>query len=262
MADKAASVDAGSNYNRKMMNWRFTGQKSEKDVTGEDGNVTHVTEYDRGILAPGQGIVVELIVPVQKEASDLLSEDLLTTAGYGYKPGTFTGYTPATSDNDGSTRGLVSDTRDVNLDGKTSQSMVMMQLKALEFTGDQNLSNTKTVTTDLEALANYATNGAAGVPEGTTYEYYASAVNPEADESKARNFNNIALYDILPFESDYKIWSGDNGEPTERGSQWSGWLKDLDSIQVVRFSAADTTLGKDGQKLVDGTDMNLSLIHI
>ena len=62
--------------------------------------------------------------------------------------------------------------------------MVMMQLKALEFTGDQNLSNTKTVTTDLEALATYATNGAAGVPEGTTYEYYASAVNPEADCSR------------------------------------------------------------------------------
>ena len=96
--DKAAGVDSGANYNRKMLNWRFTG-------------ATTAGETDRGILAPGEGIVIELIMPIEKEASDMLSEDLLTTSAYGYKPGNFKPYTPATSDNDGSTRGLVSDTR-------------------------------------------------------------------------------------------------------------------------------------------------------
>ena len=76
-------------------------------------------------------------------------------------------------------------------------------------------------------------------------------------ESKARNFNNIALYDILPFEGDYQIWTNNNAEPISRGSQWSGWLKDLDSIKVKRFSAADSTMPADGITLTDGVDMDI-----
>ena len=53
----------------------------------------------------------------------------------------------------------------MNLDGQTSQSMVMMQLKALEFTGDANVSATKTTTSQLENLAASDTNGPAAVPE-------------------------------------------------------------------------------------------------
>lgn len=225
--DKAAGVDETNSFARKFLNWRFTGNRTEVNKTDSNGNVVIGTDgqpvkkviTSRGVLKPGQGIVIELIMPISADANDLMSEDLLTTAGYGYKPGNFKPYTPAIADNDGSTRGLVSDTRDVNLDGQTSQSMVMMQLKALQFASAGTVNSEKTVTTQLESLATMAKNGPAGVPEGTSYSYANSVINPETAEDGASKYNNIVFYDVLPFQDDVDVMSADNRQPISRDSR-------------------------------------------
>ena len=252
MRDKAGSLDPNTGEpvmpERKFMSWQFTGQRTTFEENGET-----FTETDRGVLRPGQGLVVELLMPIDSSNNDLLSEDLLMTSAYGYKPGNFMPFTPSASSNDGSTRGLVSDTRDVNMDGQRSQSMIMMQLKALEFEAQGTLNITKTVTSAIEALTDLA-----AVPEGSSYTYHANILNNDGDEKKAQNFKDIVFYDILPYAGDNKILASNGGDASSRGSKWNGVVTDLDSIQVKRFSASTAYgLPADGQVLEDGNQIEI-----
>ena len=192
--------------------------------------------YRRGVLEAGKGIVIELIMPITDAKTDLLSEDLLTAMGFGYKAGNFKAYTPS-SENSDSSRSLVSDTSDVNMDGITSQSMIRMQLKPLTFSTSTNLTTSKVITTQLETNATSATNGAAAVPEGSSYTYDSAAMNPDGDGKKAAEYRKVVLYDALPDALDMEVYTSQDGQPAYRGSQWHGFITDLDSIKVTQYSA-------------------------
>ena len=75
-------------------------------------------------------------------------------------------------------------------------------------------------------------NGPAVVAEGDDYTYLAQADNPSPHELNAPKYRCVTFLDILPYANDvhaYENLSG--GQPKPRGSEWNGWIKDLDSIK-------------------------------
>ena len=64
----------GASVERKFMNWSFTGKPTE---TGEE---------TRAYLRPGEAVVIEMLMPIA-DANSSLGNELLSTTGYGFKPG-------------------------------------------------------------------------------------------------------------------------------------------------------------------------------
>ena len=251
--DKQGAVAEGSNVNRKFLTWHFTGAQSGGEV-------------DNGVLQPGQAVIVELLVPFDENAETAVAESLLTTTGYGFKPGTYNPYLPSTSSDSTSTRGSDTDTRDVNLDGNTNQSQLSMQLRSLEFTTSTSVGQTKTVTTQLEKLKTEAKDGPSPVPEGSTYTYASSATNPDSKEQTSLFYTDVLLYDILPHENDNNAYNvevdevatvftdaekaadPDGSDASKWVSTTGGWYKkvikqeiDLRSKRDSRFSTKTAT---------------------
>ena len=226
--DKIGSVSGESSYNRKFMNWRFTGSRDN------DGNSR------RGRLEMGQAVVIELMMPIREDANASVSRDLLTASGYGYKEGNFDAYVPANQT--GSDKiSLIRDSRDVNLDGITDQKMVRAELAAVGFASNDTLDQSKYSTTQVNTLYTKAANGPAAAPEGTDYTYLSSTHNVGTDPGKAEKYVRATLFDVLPHQDDTQVFNSPGGEPVERDSQWNGWIDDLDSIKLLLFDPSDSS---------------------
>ncbi len=240
--DKAGSATVKTQ--RKFMNWRFTG------APYGDGTLR------KGSLDMGQAVIVDILMPIRSDASSAVSRDLLMASSYAYKDGNFNGYVPAiqtTADR----IALERDSRDVNLDGKTDQKMVCMQLAALGFVSSETISQKKESTTDLNSMFNEAVNGPAAAPEGSSYTYEISALNVGADAEKAKGYIRTAFMDILPYEGDTKVKQLMDGEPVGRKSQWNGWLDDLDSVKLVMMDPLDEDNPNGRVMVTEGAERDL-----
>ena len=226
-ADKLGSVNSG--YNRKFMNWRFT--------SAAGGNI-------RGTLQQGQAVVVELMMPIRADANASISSDLITTTGYAYKSGNYNPYIPTQQ---GSNKtGFILDTRDANLDDNTNEMLLSLQLEGAGFVANTAQGQSKFSSSDLGTLYTQVVNGPVMVGEGGNYNYLSRAENLGSSESIAKNYVHAVLLDILPYEDDYKVLDGsyaaddETGEvyrvPVSRGSNWHGWIEDLDTIHVRSYS--------------------------
>ncbi len=247
--DKMGSADEELKFDRKFMSWHFTGAKDNNNA------------ITRGILYPGESMVVELLVPLDSQFDDTLPAQLLSTTGYGYKPGNYNGFLPNTTE-DGVRRARESDTRDANLDGQADQLHLLMSLPPLEFAGAAAVNQTKTSSSLLETQAMRDINGPAAVPEGSTYSYTATLrnpLNPTTESSRAEYFKNVVLYDILPFYGDSEAVNSNPPEGDQRGPQpvpresmWWGHLANLDSIKVIDYDGGN--VNNVPKEMVDGKD--------
>lgn len=211
-------------YNRKFVNWRFTGETRQ----GANGSYTA-----RGRLGMGQGVVIEMLMPIRPDADASIPQELLTTTGFGYKEGNFNGYVPSTQDTTDRIS-LIRDDRDVNLDGQTDQKQIAHQLTAVGFKSNENIAQKHTSSTILDSLKTKDGDGPAAVPEGTGYTYTMSAVNTGSSEESATGNIWTHFLNVLPYENDTM-----NIRKQNRNSTWSGWVTDLDSIQLMRFDPKD-----------------------
>ena len=119
--DKYASTT--SDIRRKFLTWHFSGTRA--------GDAD--SSADRGVLRPGQSIVIEMMMPVSAEATDAIDEDLLIAETWGWQPTKFYGHQPEKKNPNDPNRAMMQDTRDSNLDGRTAQEMIVMQLSALKW---------------------------------------------------------------------------------------------------------------------------------
>lgn len=223
VVDKLGDVATG--YDRKFMDWRFTGHPDE---TGE---------VTRGALRMGQAVVIEFMMPVRDDANSSIPTELLNTTGYGYKKGNYEPYIPEVQGADKTS--FVLDTRDTNLDGNTNQMMLALQLAAVGFSSNITQDQSNFVTSQISTLYTRNINGPAAVPEGSDYTYFLQADNPGANMSVAQNYVRTTFLNVLPHTDDTKVYNGTKAAPQKRESTWNGWIKDLDSIKLTRFDPGD-----------------------
>ena len=155
--DKYASTT--SDIRRKFLTWHFSGTRA--------GDAD--SSADRGVLRPGQSIVIEMMMPVSAEATDAIDEDLLIAETWGWQPTKFYGHQPEKKNPNDPNRAMMQDTRDSNLDGRTAQEMIVMQLSALKMDSTESTHQTKTSASSLETNATRDSAGPVAVPEGGTY---------------------------------------------------------------------------------------------
>ncbi len=198
-----------------------------------------------GMLMPGERLVVEFMMPLNADRGSAVSQDLMESYGYGFKNGNYTPYIPSNDDGYGSC-GYERDSRDLNNNGLAAEMALRRTIKGLSFKEDPALKQVKKVDSQVHSDRDYK-SGPASVPEGTDYRFNVSILNQT--EAKPEEHKHICMYDVLPYNNDFQIFSGDtSGNPIARDSSWNGWLIP-DSIQVKVFDPNKIEQYPDGKIL-------------
>ncbi|MFR5000572.1 MAG: hypothetical protein ACLUCU_09035, partial [Slackia sp.] len=192
-----------------------------------------------GVLMPGQTVVLDVMMPVRGgQGSSTISSSLLDCIGYVHKDGRFRPYVPEVQDSVNGIVGWITDTRDANLDGDINQTLLDIQLEALSFKDNPTIEQTKVSSSDLASYYDGTFGGPVPVPEGTGYEYQARLSNRH-NAGSAGLYERTVIYDVLPHEGDARVTPSSTGERVARDSQWNGWLKSFDDIELRTYTPSD-----------------------
>lgn len=217
IADKYSPT---AKLNRKYLSWHFRG---------DDMN------YGNGKLMPGQSVVIEFMVPVSRDANSSIPQELMNVEGWTYKPGNYLPYIPPNQDANNKRTSFILDTRDVNLDGQTAQSMIDQLMTGMGFKGNTTKPQRKYATSQIDTHFTRNIHGPVAVPEGTVYSYENEMVNNDERDDESKKIKNATIVDWLPDVGDMEVLN----KQVPRESKWHGYL-DLDSVQVRRYDSTNT----------------------
>ena len=204
---------------------------NRKSIDGSTNMRTIVNFPFEGKLAPGQEVVVELMVPFEEAEGNAVPTDMLQCKAYGFKVGNFDPYVKQGGAYDN--LNYEYDAYDVNDNGSQKDMGITRLTNALIFQTVESIVQRKMATTELESNV---TGRAVPVPEGKNYEYNVSMVN----KSGKTSYDKLVLYDVLPYAGDMEIKNLDSNthQPIPRHSKWNGWILP-DSLQVMAYAHSD-----------------------